>query len=55
MVDALICEPIRTPVGGLGGSLRDVPPRLAMSADESRQTSHSMQPDLAVLWRRPHQ
>jgi acetyl-CoA C-acetyltransferase len=25
MVDALICEPIRTPVGGLGGSLRDVP------------------------------
>jgi acetyl-CoA C-acetyltransferase len=27
MVDALICEPIRTPVGGLGGSLRDVPPQ----------------------------
>lgn len=27
MVDALICEPVRTPVGGLGGSLRDVPPQ----------------------------
>ncbi len=25
MVDAVICEPLRTPVGGLGGSLRDVP------------------------------
>jgi acetyl-CoA C-acetyltransferase len=25
MRDALICEPIRTPVGGFGGSLRDVP------------------------------
>ncbi len=24
MVDAVICEPIRTPVGGFGGSLRDV-------------------------------
>ena len=25
MVDAVVCEPIRTPVGGFGGSLRDVP------------------------------
>ena len=25
MRDAVICEPIRTPVGGYGGSLRDVP------------------------------
>jgi acetyl-CoA C-acetyltransferase len=25
MVDAVICEPLRTPVGGFGGSLRDVP------------------------------
>src|SRR3990170_8460845 len=25
MRDALICEPVRTPVGGFGGSLRDVP------------------------------
>jgi acetyl-CoA C-acetyltransferase len=25
MRDALICEPLRTPVGGFGGSLRDVP------------------------------
>ncbi|MEU7811707.1 acetyl-CoA C-acetyltransferase [Pseudonocardia sp. NPDC049154] len=25
MRDAVICEPIRTPVGGFGGSLRDVP------------------------------
>lgn len=25
MVDAVICEPLRTPVGGLGGGLRDVP------------------------------
>ena len=24
--DAVICEPLRTPVGGFGGSLRDVPP-----------------------------
>src|SRR4051794_19669132 len=25
MRDAVICEPIRTPVGGYGGTLRDVP------------------------------
>ena len=25
MPDAVICEPLRTPVGGFGGSLRDVP------------------------------
>lgn len=25
MTDAVICEPPRTPVGGFGGSLRDVP------------------------------
>ena len=25
VVDAVICEPIRTPVGGFGGALRDVP------------------------------
>lgn len=25
MVDAVICEPIRTPVGAFGGGLRDVP------------------------------
>ena len=25
MRDAVICEPIRTPVGGYGGSLKDVP------------------------------
>lgn len=25
MPDAVICEPVRTPVGGFGGSLRDVP------------------------------
>jgi acetyl-CoA C-acetyltransferase len=23
--DAVICEPLRTPVGGFGGALRDVP------------------------------
>ena len=27
MRDAVICEPLRTPVGGFGGSLRDVPPQ----------------------------
>ncbi|MEA2140913.1 MAG: acetyl-CoA C-acetyltransferase, partial [Solirubrobacteraceae bacterium] len=26
MRDAVICEPLRTPVGGFGGVLRDVPP-----------------------------
>ena len=26
MRDAVICEPLRTPVGGFGGALRDVPP-----------------------------
>ncbi|MEN3298023.1 MAG: acetyl-CoA C-acetyltransferase, partial [Pseudonocardia sp.] len=25
MRDAVICEPLRTPVGGFGGTLRDVP------------------------------
>jgi acetyl-CoA C-acetyltransferase len=25
MRDAVICEPIRTPVGGYGGTLKDVP------------------------------
>jgi acetyl-CoA C-acetyltransferase len=25
--DAVICEPLRTPVGGFGGALRDVPPQ----------------------------
>ncbi|MDQ1491179.1 MAG: acetyl-CoA C-acetyltransferase, partial [Actinomycetota bacterium] len=25
MRDAVICEPVRTPVGGFGGLLRDVP------------------------------
>ena len=25
MRDAVICEPLRTPVGGFGGALRDVP------------------------------
>ena len=25
MREAVICEPLRTPVGGFGGSLRDVP------------------------------
>ena len=25
MSEAVICEPIRTPVGGFGGALRDVP------------------------------
>ena len=25
MRDAVICEPVRTPVGGFGGALRDVP------------------------------
>lgn len=32
MVDALICEPVRTPVGGLGGGLRDVPAQELASA-----------------------
>ncbi len=27
MRDAVICEPLRTPVGGFGGSLRDVTPQ----------------------------
>ena len=27
MRDAVICEPLRTPVGGFGGSLRDMPPQ----------------------------
>ena len=27
MREAVICEPLRTPVGGFGGSLRDVPPQ----------------------------
>ena len=30
MYDAVICEPVRTPVGGFGGVFKDVPvPRLA--------------------------
>ena len=42
MRDAVICEPLRTPVGGFGGSLRDVPlAKLAepwtMSGDEKRE------------------
>ena len=33
MRDAVICEPVRTPVGGFGGSLRDVPAQeLAVAA-----------------------
>ena len=28
MRDAVVCEPLRTPVGGFGGSLRDVPPHV---------------------------
>ena len=27
MPDAVICEPLRTPVGRFGGSLKDVPPQ----------------------------
>ena len=30
MRDAVICEPLRTPVGGFGGSLRDVPAHATM-------------------------
>jgi acetyl-CoA C-acetyltransferase len=40
--DAVICEPLRTPVGGFGGVLRDVPPaRLASTVIEElvRRTS----------------
>jgi acetyl-CoA C-acetyltransferase len=40
--DAVICEPLRTPVGGFGGVLRDVPPaRLAATVIEElvRRTS----------------
>ena len=32
MRDALICEPLRTPVGGYGGALRDVPPQALAAA-----------------------
>jgi acetyl-CoA C-acetyltransferase len=42
MRDAIICEPLRTPVGGFGGVLRDVPPaRLAATVIEAlvRRTS----------------
>lgn len=36
MRDAVICEPLRTPVGGFGGVFRDVPPaRLAASVIEA--------------------
>jgi len=36
MRDAVICEPLRTPVGGFGGGLRDVPPqRLAATVIEA--------------------
>jgi acetyl-CoA C-acetyltransferase len=36
MRDAVICEPLRTPVGGFGGVLRDVPPaRLAATVIEA--------------------
>jgi acetyl-CoA C-acetyltransferase len=31
MRDAVICEPVRTPVGGFGGSLRDVPAHVLAS------------------------
>ncbi|GAA4859373.1 acetyl-CoA C-acetyltransferase [Pseudonocardia benzenivorans] len=31
MRDAVICEPVRTPVGGFGGSLRDVPAQVLAS------------------------
>ncbi len=42
MRDAVICEPLRTPVGGFGGVFRDVPPaKLAATviAELVRRTS----------------
>ena len=31
MRDVVICEPLRTPIGGFGGSLRDVPAKVLAS------------------------
>ena len=33
MRDAVICEPLRTPVGGFGGSLRDVPAQVLAATE----------------------
>jgi acetyl-CoA C-acetyltransferase len=43
--DAVICEPLRTPVGGLGGVFRDVPPaRLAATVIEALVQRTSLPP-----------
>ncbi len=45
MRDAVICEPLRTPVGGFGGVLRDVPPqRLAATVIEALVQRTSLSP-----------
>ena len=53
MTDAVICEPIRTPVGGFGGALREVnAPTLAATvsaASESTPGSAEVQKVLVEL------
>ncbi len=45
MRDAVICEPLRTPVGGFGGVFRDVPPAyLAATVIEALVQRTSLQP-----------
>jgi acetyl-CoA C-acetyltransferase len=44
--DAVICEPLRTPVGGFGGSLRDLPAhRLAATVIEALVTRTGLPPE----------
>ena len=49
MREAVICEPLRTPVGGFGGSLRDVPAHeLAATVIRGRAGPHRPGPRVAV-------
>jgi len=46
MTDAVICEPLRTPVGGFGGGLRDVPAHaLAATVIEALLERTGLAPD----------
>ena len=50
MRDAVICEPLRTPVGGFGGSLRDVPAHtLAATVIRALMERTGLDPDVHVL------
>src|SRR5581483_4262141 len=54
MRDAVICEPVRTPVGGFGGSLRDVPAHtLASTVIRALMERTGLPPDAVddvILW-----